>query len=79
MIKDSENDISKIPTPFINPAGDLSLYRTVSHSPDSSKELGLPGPDNKAIQVKIRGESWQITMNAENNAAEISEAGCKTA
>ena len=69
----SEDDISKIPTPFINPAGDLALYRAVSHSPDRSRELELPGPDGKAIQVKIRGEYWLITMEADNNAAQMKQ------
>lgn len=68
-----ENDLSKIPIPFINPAGDLAVYKEISHGPDRSKEVELPDLDGKATRVKIRGEYWDMRMATGNNAAEMKQ------
>ena len=69
----SKVDLSKIPIPFINPAGDLAVYRDINHSPDQSRELELPALDGKVVRVKIRGEYWYMRMTAGNNAAEMKQ------
>ena len=69
----SAEDFSKIPIPFINPAGDLAVYTDINHSPDRSIELELPDPDGKASRVKLRGEFWSMRMAAGNDAAEMKQ------
>ena len=69
----SEDDRSKIPIPFINPAGDLSVYEEIYHKPDLSKEFELQDPDGKAVQINARGEYWYMSMAAGNDADEMKE------
>ena len=69
----SGEDRSKIPVPFINPAGDLAAYREISHSPDMSREIELPDPDGKVARVKIRGEYWSMRMVAGDDAAQMKQ------
>jgi len=63
----SENDISKIPIPLINPTGDLSRYDEIFYKQDQSKEFEFQNQKGKAVQINIRGEFWSMTMAASND------------
>jgi len=67
------DDLSKIPIPFINPAGDLTAYSDFNYNPDRSIELELSNSDGKADRVKLRGEFWFMRLAAGNNSAEMKQ------
>lgn len=56
------SDSKAVPDPFINPAGILSAYDSVSYMADNISEFQIPEGDALRT-VQLRGETWYLRIN----------------